>query len=70
MAVDEARHREQILGRNDLEVLPLFRDVEVRSDRGDPGAPNEDVRTRELRVVVVHGEDAGVSNQDGHGRLQ
>ena len=52
------------------QVLPFAGNVEIRSDRGDPGAPNEDVRPRELRVVVVHGEDAGVSDQDGHGRLQ
>ena len=70
VAVDEARHGEEVAGRDDSQVLPFVRDVEVRPDLGDPAAPDEDVRPRELGVVVVHREDARVSDQDGHGRLQ
>ena len=69
VAVDEARHGEEVVGRDDPQVLPFVRHVEVRSDRGDPGAPNENVRAREFRVVVVHREDAGIADQRWHDRL-
>ena len=64
VAVDEARHGEEVVGRDDSQVLRLVRDVEIRTDPGDPAAADEDVRPRKFRVVVVHRENAGVSNQD------
>ena len=62
--VDESRHCKQVVGLDDLEVLLLVRNVEVRSDVGDPGVADEDIRPRVFRIVVVDCEDTGISYQD------